>query len=121
MGVATKLLGVILMGLGTVTFLMGMNIEPPLSILWIVLGLFSLSMGLGLINANRIQPKAKSAPPTITEVRCDNRSCDFKEIRDFLSGDYVLKPVDQPCPKCGARMTVYGVYVVREEEEKPSI
>ena len=52
----------------------------------------------------------------MTEIRCG--SCEFKEIRDFMKGDYILKVVEEPCPKCQTKMTIEGVYIIREEPKE---
>ena len=63
------------------------------------------------------EPKEeKPPPPTVTEIRCND--CDFKEIRDFKKGDYVLKAVEETCPKCQTGMTIEGVYIIREEPKE---
>nr|KXH74270.1 MAG: hypothetical protein AM325_12955 [Candidatus Thorarchaeota archaeon SMTZ1-45] len=67
------------------------------------------------MTSGRQQKEEKPPPPTVTEIRCS--SCDFKEIRDFQKGDYVLKAVEATCPKCQGAMTIEGVYMVREDTE----
>ncbi len=114
MGVVSKILGVALAGVGFVTLFYGMSTADALSFLWSFMGLVIMSLGFALITGGR-QAEKKPPPPTVTEIRCG--SCDFKEIRDFKKGDYVLMPVEDACPKCQSSMTIEGVYIVREEPE----
>ena len=48
-----------------------------------------------------------------TTVQCS--SCDFKNVRDFQNGDYILKDAD-PCPKCDSPSFISTIY--RKAEEK---
>lgn len=114
MGIVSKLIGIALSATGFVILFFGMSTNDALSFLWSFLGLIVMSFGFALITAGRPAEK-KPPPPTVTEIRCS--SCDFKEIRDFKKGDYVLSPVEETCPKCQSAMTIEGVYIVREEPE----
>ncbi|NWF97154.1 MAG: hypothetical protein HXY34_13520 [Candidatus Thorarchaeota archaeon] len=118
MGILSKAIGAIFSGTGIVILMYGSSSDAPLSMVWFFLGLFVLSLGFSMITAGRQTREQKPPPPTITEIRCDSKSCDFKEIRNFEKGDYILKPVQAPCPKCGQSMTVQGVYIVKEEDER---
>jgi len=116
MGIISKIIGAAFAGIGVVVMLLGMN-DPVLSYLWFFAGIFLVSVGLSLITGGRKTVEHEPPPPTVTEIRCDNPECDFKEIRNFESGDYVLKPVNAKCPKCSDTMTIEGVYVVREDKD----
>ncbi len=118
MSVLTKVIGSLLTGIGIVVFLWGTGNAPPLSFVWIVIGLLMISMGFSLVTAGRANPARKPPPPTVTEIRCDSKSCDFKEIRNFEKGDYILKVLTARCPKCNSSMTIQGVYMVKEEEKE---
>ncbi|MHA1961139.1 MAG: hypothetical protein ACW99U_12995 [Candidatus Thorarchaeota archaeon] len=120
MGLISKLIGVVMAGTGGVLLLFGMDASTGIfSYVYFFVGLLMMSMGFAFITGGRKQQKdQKPPPPTVTEIRCDNSECTFKEIRDFEKGDYILKPVDAPCPKCGGSMTVEGIYIVREEPEQ---
>jgi len=118
MGILTKVIGSVLTGVGVIVFLYGTGTDPPLSFVWIVIGLLMISMGFSLVTAGRANPERKPPPPTVTEIRCDSKSCDFKEIRNFEKGDYILKPLTARCPKCESSMTIQGVYMVKEEEKE---
>jgi hypothetical protein len=117
LGMLSRIIGAILSGAGAFILFYGMN-DPNMAWVWFFIGLLVISIGFNMMAAGR-EPKApKPPPPTITEVRCNSPNCDFKDIRDFQKGDYVLKPLDTKCPKCGSMMTIEGVYIVKEEEEK---
>jgi hypothetical protein len=88
----------------------------PLSFVYTIAGMFVMAMGFTLLTSRSKQKEKKPPPPTVTEIRCN--SCDFKEIRDFQKGDYVLKPVETTCPKCQSAMTIEGIYIVREEPDE---
>ncbi len=115
MGIAGKLLGLVFAALGFIILWWGMGTNDALSFVWSFIGMFVMAMGFALLTSGRQQKEAKPPPPTVTEIRCNG--CDFKEIRDFQKGDYVLKAVEATCPKCQSSMTIEGVYIVREETE----
>ncbi|RDE15837.1 MAG: hypothetical protein C4K47_02300 [Candidatus Thorarchaeota archaeon] len=116
MSVLSRLIGLFISVVGATLIFMTMN--DPQSFIWLFVGLLIISIGFNLLTA-RGQPKGhKPPPPTITEIRCSNTACDFKEIRDFKKGDFVLKPLETKCPKCGSLTAIEGVYIVKEEEPK---
>ncbi len=114
MGVLSKVIGIVFAGIGFIILFYGMGDTTLLSYVWSFLGLLVMSMGFALLTSGRPKEE-KPPPPTVTEIKCN--ACDFKEIRDFQKGDYILKPVEQTCPKCQSAMTIDGVYVIREEPE----
>ena len=119
MGVITKVIGAILAGVGVSIVYMGMNpLADSMAFVYFIIGLVVMSVGVNLMFGSRREKEVKPPPPTITEIRCDSPECNFKEIRDFERGDYILRLVDVPCPKCGGSMTVEGIYVIREEPEE---
>ena len=120
MGLISKLLGAIFVVAGGALFFLGSG-DPTLGLLYYFLGLIVMAMGLSLITAGGGQKEETPPPPTVTEIRCDNLECTFKEIRDFQNGDFILKPLEAACPKCQGSMTIQGVYVVREEPPLPTI
>lgn len=120
LGLLSKVIGAIISGAGAFILFYGMS-DPNMSWVWFFIGLLVISIGFQMLTAGGKQKAPKPPPPTITEVKCDNPTCDFKEIRDFQKGDYVLKPLDAKCPKCGSKMTIQGVYIVKEEDEKDKI
>ncbi|MFW9787850.1 MAG: hypothetical protein ACFFE1_09255 [Candidatus Thorarchaeota archaeon] len=113
MGIISRILGLVFAAAGFL--ILWLTWGTPGQFIWSFVGMFVMAMGFTLLTAGRQQKEAKPPPPTVTEIRCD--SCDFKEIRDFQKGDYVLKPVEASCPKCQSSMTIEGVYIVREEPE----
>jgi hypothetical protein len=120
MGIVSKILGLVFAGAGFIVLWWGMGTNDSLSLLWSFIGMFVMATGFALLTSGRQQKEEKPPPPTVTEIRCS--SCDFKEIRDFQKGDYVLKTVEAICPKCQSSMTIEGVYIVREEpDEKDKI
>ena len=115
MGIVSKILGLAFAAAGFFVLWWGMGTAGSLSFVWSFIGMFVMAMGFALLTSGRQQKEVKPPPPTVTEIRCN--SCDFKEIRDFQKGDYILKAVEATCPKCQSAMTVEGVYIVREEPE----
>ena len=115
MGMISKVLGLVFAAGGFYILWWGMGTNDSLSLVYSFIGMFVMAMGFALSTAGRQQKEVKPPPPTVTEIRCN--SCDFKEIRDFEKGDYVLKAVEATCPKCQSAMTIEGVYIVREEPE----
>ena len=115
MGIVSKILGLAFAATGFIVLWWGMGTNNSLSLVWSFVGMFVMAMGFALMTSGRQQKEVKPPPPTVTEIRCS--SCDFKEIRDFQKGDYVLKAVEANCPKCQSAMTIEGVYIVREEPE----
>jgi hypothetical protein len=115
MGITSKVLGFAFIAVGFYTLWWGMGTTDSLSLLWSGIGMFVMAMGFALLTSGRQQKEVKPPPPTVTEIRCNG--CDFKEIRDFQKGDYILKAAETICPKCQSAMTIEGVYIVREEPE----
>jgi len=117
MGIISKILGVVLTASGALILTYGMDPSVgSLSFVLFVVGLVVMSVGFGLLTARKQKKEEKASLPTVTEIRCNG--CDFKEIRDYEKGDYILKPLEMKCPKCSGKMTIEGVYVVREEPDK---
>lgn len=117
MSIMTKIIGAVTAGAGAVILFYGIS-NPEIDFLVYFVGLIVMSIGFSLFNAGRGVEERKPPPPTVTEIRCDDPECTFKEIRDFKKGDYILKPVEVLCPKCQGSMTVHGIYMVREEPEQ---
>lgn len=119
MGITTRVIGLVFTAMGAFVLFTSVGATDPFGLVWSFIGMFVMALGLTLMTSGRNKEK-KPPPPTVTEIRCD--SCDFKEIRDFEQGDYILKLVEAKCPKCQGPMTIEGVYVVREEpDEKDKI
>ena len=108
----SKLIGIALAAGGFILLFIGMSDPTIMSYVYSFSGLIMMSMGFALLTSGRPKEE-KLPPPTVTEIRCND--CDFKEIRDFKKGDYILKAVEEVCPKCQTGMTIEGVYMIREE------
>ena len=115
MGLISKLIGIAFAIVGFILLFFGMNDSTVMSYVYSILGLIIMSFGFALLTAGRPKEE-KLPPPTVTEIRCND--CDFKEIRDFKKGDYILKSVEDACPKCQKGMTIEGVYIIREEPKE---
>jgi hypothetical protein len=117
MGTISKIFGLVLTASGALILTYGMGPGGGnLSFVFYIVGLVVMSVGFGLLTAGRKKKEVKSSLPTVTEIMCNG--CDFKEIRDYEKGDYILKPLEAKCPKCSGKMTIEGVYVVREESDQ---
>ncbi len=117
MGVISKILGMVLTASGAL--ILTYSFDPSvgsLSFVYFIVSLVVMSVGFGLLTAGKRKREVKTSLPTVTEIRCNG--CDFKEIRDYEKGDYILKPLEAKCPKCSGKMTIEGVYVVREEPDQ---
>ena len=121
MGLISKIIGFIMAAGGAAILVLGMEWDPSLQFVWFLIGIMMVSMGLTLITGGKKQVEHEPPPPTVTEIHCDNPECDFKEIRQFEAGDYILKALDAKCPKCSSTMTIEGVYVVKEEKPEDQI
>jgi hypothetical protein len=117
MGMISKIIGLVLSAAGAVILFFGMNGDPTYSYVLFFVGLMVMFMGFSLISGGRKPAEQEAPPPTVTEIQCNNKECDFKEIREFEKGDYILKPVDAKCPKCSQKMTIEGVYIVKEDKD----
>ena len=57
-------------------------------------------------------------PKVMTTIECQNKGCQNKTVREFQRGDYVFKDVETPCPKCGGKQMITGIYKEVKEKEK---
>lgn len=84
-------------------------------------GYYFLFGAVGLASSiyalTRLKIRVDLTPPkeleVLTEIECGK--CDFKNIRKFSEGDYILKTVEN-CPKCNEPMIITSIY--QKEEEK---
>jgi hypothetical protein len=116
MGIASRIIGLAIAAAGFFILWIGMGTNDSLSLVWSFVGMITMAFGFAMLTSRSKQKEEKPPPPTVTEIRCN--SCDFKEIRDFHKGEYVLKPVEATCPKCQSAMTIEGIYMVREEPDE---
>ncbi len=72
-----------------------------------------LSTYMLLQTRRRVQKFTLETKPVTTTIICP--SCDFKEVRNFERGDYILKELG-PCTKCEGIMMISAIY--REIPEK---
>lgn len=116
MGTISRIIGMVLTASGALILTYGFDPSVgSLSFVYFIVGLVVMSVGFSLLTAGRTKKEVKAPLPTVTEIRCSG--CDFKEIRDYEKGDYILKPLEPKCPKCSEKMTIEGVYIVREEPD----
>jgi hypothetical protein len=120
MGMISKIIGAAFAGIGAVVVFLGMN-DPNWSLVYWFIGIIVMSIGFSLITGGRKEVQQEPPPPTVTEIHCDNPECDFKEIRQFEKGDYILKLLSAKCPKCAGTMTIEGVYVVKEDKDEDKV
>ncbi len=55
-------------------------------------------------------------PDVMTIAEC--QKCDFKNVRKFAKGDYVMKTTEE-CPKCKEPMTITSIYQIEDKTKKP--
>jgi hypothetical protein len=54
-------------------------------------------------------------PKVFTTTKCS--SCDFKNVRGFQNGEYILKAIEA-CPKCNSHMFISSIYGETEEKKE---
>lgn len=54
-------------------------------------------------------------PKVFTTIQCS--SCEFKSVREFQKGDYILKEAG-PCPKCNDQTIISAIYKEVDEKKK---
>ena len=57
--------------------------------------------------------------PLNTTILC--KKCGFKNVREFQRGDYVLKELDEACPKCNEKTLEINAVFREVKEKKPMI
>jgi hypothetical protein len=84
------------------------------------IGLLALAMSVGLLfQSKRQSAEVKvEAPKVMTYMECNNKGCNTKTSHEFQRGDYVYKEIDAPCPKCGGKQIISGIYKEVKEKEK---
>ena len=84
------------------------------------IGLIALTMSMFTLYQSQRQAKEMKieTPKVMTIIGCTNKNCDSKTSREFQRGDYVYKELDTPCPKCGGKQMIVGIYKEVKEKEK---
>lgn len=82
---------------------------------YLLFGFIGLALSTYMLFQTRRRMKRYSvkAPPVTTTIVCSK--CEFKNVRNFERGDYILKKVGQ-CTKCEGTTTITAIY--RELKEK---
>ena len=83
----------------------------------LTLGLAILAISTYMLFQTKRRPmkRGPEIQPLNTTVLC--QKCGYKNIREFQRGDYILKQLDQPCPKCNEKGLSIGA-IFREVKEK---
>ena len=89
--------------------------SPDLMTLILSVGAIALSSYLVLQMRHKPVKLGFEIPKIFTTVQCSK--CDFKNIREFQKGDYVLKIVES-CPKCQNSTYISSVYRETSKEEE---
>lgn len=86
-----------------------------LDIASVILGLSAVAISLYMLLQLKMKPLKLGFEPqkVLTTIECTK--CDYKNIREFQQGDFILKTVE-PCPKCNEETVVSSIY--RKQEEK---
>lgn len=50
-------------------------------------------------------------PQVVTNIKCVNKICNYKEERLFQEGDYIFKNIGK-CPKCNSDLFIYAIYTL---------
>jgi hypothetical protein len=93
--------------------------EDPMMGYYLLIGIIGLALSSYMLlqTRRRIKRYTLKSTPITTTITCTK--CEFKKVRNFERGDYILKEipsVDARCEKCGAAMMISAIY--REVEEK---
>ena len=85
-----------------------------------IIGLISMTLSVYVLmqSKRRAQRMKIQAPKVMTTIEC--KKCNFKNIREFERGDYILKELE-PCQKCPEeKMLITAIYKEVTEKEKPT-
>ncbi|UCE96556.1 MAG: hypothetical protein JSV51_02870 [Candidatus Bathyarchaeota archaeon] len=82
---------------------------------YLLIGIIGLALSTYMLFQTRRQIRkfTLKSPPIVTTIICPE--CNFKNIRNFERGDYILKELGQ-CTKCKGKMMISAIY--REVKEK---
>jgi hypothetical protein len=84
------------------------------------MALLAISTYLLFQTKKRPVKKGLEIQPMNTTVLC--QKCGFKNVREFQRGDYVLKQMEDPCPKCNEKnLSISAIFREVKEKTKRSI
>ena len=83
----------------------------------LIIGLLAMTLSLYvLMQSRRRAAKMKiEAPKVMTTIEC--KKCGFKNIREFQSGDFVFRELED-CKKCNEKKMITAIYKEVKEKEK---
>ena len=84
---------------------------------FLAIGFGGIALSIYMIFQTRVKPKHTNLdlPRVLTTLECPK--CDFKNIRDFETGDYIFKKMGS-CEKCNETMTITSIYRGPKKTEK---
>lgn len=78
-------------------------------------------IGIALATYTVLQFRKRMSLPTMKELEIitvtECQKCDFKNIRKFVKGDFVMKEADD-CPKCKKPTLITAIYQKPEPKKK---
>ena len=119
-----KYLGYGLMGAGMILFVFGISsffmpsplpwLDPLYMVMFGLLLLFAGIPLLAMAQQGIIKPEFES----IKLIKCEGApDCKFTQAKKFEKDDYVFKPVEGKCEKCGEPLYIAAIF---EVEKKPA-
>jgi len=83
----------------------------------IILSVSAIALSVYLLLQMRRKPLIPDLEvlKVLTVIQCAR--CDYRSIRDFSKGDYVLKEVGS-CPKCSGTLLIHSIFREVEKKEK---
>jgi hypothetical protein len=96
------------------SFLVG-NFTDGTYLLMVGISTLALSLYMTFQRRGR-KPELKLKPQKVTTtLLCEK--CGFKKLRNFETGDYILKEMET-CPKCDEKMEIVKIYREKTKDEK---
>jgi len=83
-------------------------------IMFVGLAMLILSWGIYFLGGRTMKPAQNQKENVMTVIGCKN--CDYREERQFASGDYVTKELG-PCKKCSGSSYIRAIYEVETKKE----
>jgi Mn2+/Fe2+ NRAMP family transporter len=89
--------------------------NDPIMGYYLLIGIIGLALSTYMLfqTRRRVQRFTLETQPITTTIVCPK--CNFKNVRNFERGDYILKELG-PCTKCEGTMIISAIY--REIKEK---